>query len=366
MDKKLLATHIQNYLKAMKASPDKVEEDAHERAEIIAHYQSWTDNRLRVMTHEDMYAYLSPLWALQMWGNKHLRIDKLVVDNGLDDLRAGLAELLWGTTPFAGRWDHFRRNTKGFGPAMMSELLCKTHPTQYALGNSKAFVGLHYLGVENLPRRSYQMTGVAYERVCAICKEIAVELKAAGAPDHSLLAVDYLIWEELQVEEPVSSSETQPDAAKSGKKKTGAVVPIDEVSPFVHNDIRDMLQEIGVWLGFSADTEKKVADGAVVDTVWEATVGNMGRIIYVFEVQTKGSIDSLLVNLTKAMNNPAVQGVVAVSDTVQIDKIRKHSKGMASLENLKYWDYEDVARVREALASINESINALGLVAEGF
>ena len=55
-------------------------------------------------------------------------------------------------------------------------------------------------------------------------------------------------------------------------------------------------------------------------------VGNMGRILYVFEVQTKGSIDSLLINLFKALNNPAVQGVVAVSDREQLEKIKKHSE----------------------------------------
>jgi hypothetical protein len=46
--------------------------------------------------------------------------------------------------------------------------------------------------------------------------------------------------------------------------------------------------------------ESKVADGAVVDDVWEVTIGNMRRVIYVFEVQTAGSIDSLVLNLIKS------------------------------------------------------------------
>ena len=104
-----------------------------------------------------------------------------------------------------------------------------------------------------------------------------------------------------------------------------------------------------------------------MDTIWEATIGNMGRVIYVFEVQTKGSIDSLILNLLKSMNNPAVQGIVAVTDTAQIETIKKHAAGVSGLSaKLKYWDYKEVLQVHEALESVNEAINALGLVPQGF
>ena len=96
----------------------------------------------------------------------------------------------------------------------------------------------------------------------------------------------------------------------------------------IHNEVRDKLAEIGLWLGFETYTEIKVADGSIVDTVWQATIGNMGRVIYVFEVQSRGSIDGLILNLLKSMNNPAVQGVVAVSDADQLEKIKKHANHM--------------------------------------
>jgi len=92
----------------------------------------------------------------------------------------------------------------------------------------------------------------------------------------------------------------------------------------------------------------------------------MGRVIYVFEVQTKGSIDSLIVNLLKSLNNPAVQGVVAVSDEKQLEKIRKHAAGVHGLrEKLRYWNYERVLEVYDALESVNAEINSLGLVPSG-
>ena len=67
--------------------------------------------------------------------------------------------------------------------------------------------------------------------------------------------------------------------------------------------------------------------------------------------------------MLKAVNNPAVQAVVAVSDATQIEKIKKHAAGVQGLkERLKYWDYERVMEVHEALESVNAEINSLGLV----
>lgn len=140
-----------------------------------------------------------------------------------------------------------------------------------------------------------------------------------------------------------------------------------KTAEFIHNEIRDKLADIGQWLGFQSKTEIKVAEGSKVDKIWEATIGNMGRVIYVFEVETKGSIDGLLMNLLKSLNNPDVQGIVAVTDAAQIEIIRSHSGGVSPLTGkLKFWDYQKVLEVHEALESDNEAINRLGLVPEGF
>jgi len=52
--------------------------------------------------------------------------------------------------------------------------------------------------------------------------------------------------------------------------------------------------------------ERKVARGAQVDAVWQARIANLGVVTYVFEVQRHGSIDSLILNLQRAQNNPTV------------------------------------------------------------
>jgi hypothetical protein len=71
--------------------------------------------------------------------------------------------------------------------------------------------------------------------------------------------------------------------------------------------------------------------------------------------------------LFKSLNNPAVQGVVAVSDRDQLEKIKAHVMGVSGLrDKLKYWDYEEVLRVHENLEYVNDRINTLGLVPQGF
>jgi len=257
------------------------------------------------MTEEDIYQYLSKLWAMLIWGNKHYVVDKIIQNNGLDNFRTHLADLVWGENAITIRWDSFRKHIKGMGPAMMSEILCKTHPADFVLWNRRAYIGLNYLEVKNLPRYDYQLTGKAYKHLCDVAKKISVELRNIGFQDITLLAVDYFIWDQLQILNSLSKaydSRLTPEKIRNDLESP-------EQSKFIHDDIRDKLSDIGQWLGFTAKIEQKVADGSKVDTVWESTIGNMGRVIYIFEVQTKGSIDSLILNLLKSLNNPAVQGV---------------------------------------------------------
>jgi len=360
MNKDHLQKHIKNYQKEKEANPDQFQEDWSEREEHIVKYQGYDETAIRDMDEEDIYEYISPLWAMQIWGNKRYVTDNLIEDNGLEYLKEELIELLWSDKPIEGRWDRFRKNIKGMGPAMISELLCKTHPDKYIVWNRRAKIGLNYLGVKGLPKYDYQLDGKKYKELCEVEKEIARELNKAGFREDSLLMVDYFIWHELQVEETLSGS------SQKGSSKNEESLEKD-TSDFIHNDIRDKIRNIGQWLGFEANIERRVAAGSQVDTVWESTIGNMGRVIYVFEVQTKGSIDSLIINLLKSLNNPAVQGVVAVSDKEQLEKIKDHADGVKGLrDKLKLWDYKEVLNVHENLEYVNESINKLDLVPDGF
>jgi hypothetical protein len=357
----LLRTHILKWKSELARDPARTARDQEHRLERLAYYQSHTADIIRAMNAEQFYEYISKLYAMLIWGNKKYVVDKLISDNGFAQIKNELAEFVWGSASIEVRWDHFRKIVKGMGPAMMSEILCQSRPAEYMLWNRRAYVGLRYLGVEDLPRYNYQVTGKRYSGLCDVAKRIAGEMNAQGISRPDLLTVDFFIWDELQVEENLSQIHKKPDLPEVDEAD---IAPQQEATKvFLHNEVRDKLEQIGLWLGFDARTEVKIADGAVVDTVWESSIGNLGRVIYVFEVQTKGSIDSLLVNLLKSLNNPAVQGIVAVSDSVQIERIKKEAAAVRQLrEKLKFWDYKEVLRVHEALEAVNESINGLGLV----
>jgi len=365
MNISLLRDHIKSYLRKLEKDKTKHADDLAEREKRKTYYQAWTADRILNMTQDDLYDYMSQLWAMRIWGNKRYVIDKMVRENTLEGLKRELSNLIWSSEPVGARWDRFRATVHQVGPAMMSELLCQVHPHSCMLWNRRAYVAFRYLEVEGLPRYDYQLTGKKYEQLSGDAQLIAKEMESQGAENVDLIVVDYFLWDELQVEDTL---------ANIHKKDSKAVEEIEKVeeldsttSQFVHDEIKEKLAEIGHWLGFKTDTEIKVADGSVVDAVWEATIGNMGKVIYVFEVQTKGSIDSLILNLLKSMNNAAVQGVVAVSDLTQLEKIKKHASSVRTLaDKLRYWDYREVVKVHEALQSVNEAINRLGLVPESF
>ena len=362
MNKELLRKSLNNYKGFLDKEKIISTEELKERKSTVQYYKGFTKDKIKQMDDNDLYEYLSKLWAMLIWGNKHYIVDKIISVNGLENVKEHLINLVWGKDRIEKRWDSFKNEIKHIGPAMISELLCKTFPDKYLLWNRRAFVGLNYLQVNKIPKYDYQLNGNMYKHLCKVGKEIAVEMEKLGIEDTDLFSVDYFIWRELQVEDNLTKI-----SSRKEDEKLKADLKDNEKAKSIHNDIRDKISDIGEWLGFKTFTEKKIAKGAKVDTYWEATIGNMGRIIYVFEVQTKGSIDSLIVNLLKALNNSAVQGVVAVSDKDQIEKIKEHVEQVKALKDiLKYWDYEDVLKIHESLEFINSKINELNLVPEGF
>ena len=356
MNVQKLSAAISSFLK--KQNSVYYEEHWTERRERRNYYQSFTKAKLLAMTEEDFFEYISKLWSMLIWGNKKYVVDKLLVDNDFNLLKKQLAELLYGTVPIEKRWDTFLKSVKGMGPATISELLTYANPQEYVIFNKTTILCFGYLDIPDMPKYNYQYTGKKYMEVCTIAKEIAQELKKFGAENYDLLAVDYFLWDEIL---PLAEKKSAEIPVSESKKPTTV-----SDSKSLHDEIKEKLVAIGELLGFDSRSEVKITAGAVVDAIWEAKIGNMGKAIYVFEVQSKGSIDSLILNLKKAQSNAAVQAVVAVADEGQLSKIIRESAGVIDEKSLRTWDSEDVLAVYDSLVRAHESINKLALVPESF
>lgn len=360
MDHEKLNLAIKNFIKKKKSNAAYYEENWTERRERREYYQSFTKDRLLEMTEDEFLEYISKLWSMLIWGNKKYVVDKLIADNSFDTLKKQLVGLLYGVSPVEKRWDAFLKSVKGMGPATISELLSYADPQEYVIFNKTTILCFSYLDIPDMPKYNYQYTGKKYVQVCAAAKEIAKELQKAGAEDYDLLAVDYFMWDEILPLAEKKASEGSPAVTEVKKKVTA------NDSKSLHDEVKEKLVAIGELLGFDSRSEVKITTGAVVDAVWEARIGNMGKAIYVFEVQSKGSIDSLILNLKKAQSNAAVQAVVAVADEEQLAKIIRESAGVIDEKSLRTWDLEDVLAVYDALVRAHESINKLALVPESF
>lgn len=360
MNKEKLKSAIQSYMSKKKTNEAYYEENWAERKERKDYYQSFDKDKLLSMNEDAFLEYISKLWSMLIWGNKKYVVDKLIADNGFENVKKQLVELLYGSAVIEKRWDAFIKNVKGLGPATISELLTYVNPQEYVIFNKTTILCFTYLDIPDMPKYNYQYTGKKYVEVCGKSKEIAEMMRSAGEKDADLLAVDYFLWDEiLPFAEKKMSDILHPDSAID--KPVSA-----KDTKSLHDEIKEKLVAIGELLGFESKSEVPIATGAVVDAVWEARIGNMGKAIYVFEVQSKGSIDSLILNLKKAQNNAAVQAVVAVADEDQLSKIIKESKGVIDEKDLRTWDSEDVLAVYDALARAHESINKLALVPESF
>lgn len=84
-----------------------------------------------------------------------------------------------------------------------------------------------------------------------------------------------------------------------------------------HLEIQELLVEIGEILGFSAQIEFEY-----YDVVWRETPNN-SRLSHIFEVQSKGNIDSAFAKLKRAYQNQRTKPFLVVSTEKDLNRARK-------------------------------------------
>ncbi len=345
MNKEILYKSLNKYFSDL--SKTQSLSDLNERNERENFYRSYTYEKIINMDEDEFYEYISKLWAMIIWGNKHYIIDKYISDNGFDHLKKSIANLLYGSEPIEQRWDNFKDNIKGFGPAMMSELLCYVNPNEYMIWNTTAANAYKNLEIKGIPKHNYQITGKKYVELTRYSKEIQELILEKYNRQENLLFVDYFFWDCLrEVPEDKDENTVKADTVVNNKS--------------YHNEIVDYIKNIGTLLGYNTNLKGNIKDsGKIADAVWEFNVGNLGKIKYVFEVQDSGSIDSLIVSLMNASQDISVQAVVAVSDEEQINKIKKHCNNIKDNFNgkLKFWNINEIEKAYSELSSSMEIIN---------
>lgn len=345
MNKEILYKSLNKYFSDL--SKTQSLSDLNERNERENFYRSYTYEKIINMDEDEFYEYISKLWAMIIWGNKHYIIDKYIADNGFDHLKKSIANLLYGSEPIEQRWDNFKDNIKGFGPAMMSELLCYVNPNEYMIWNTTAANAYKNLEIKDIPKHNYQITGKKYVELTKYSKEIQEVILEKYNRQENLLFVDYFFWDCLrEVPEDKDENSVKADTVVNNKS--------------YHNEIVEYIKNIGTLLGYNTNLKGNIKDsGKIADAVWEFNVGNLGKIKYVFEVQDSGSIDSLIVSLMNASQDISVQAVVAVSDEEQINKIKKHCNNIKDNFNgkLKFWNINEIEKAYSELSSSMEIIN---------
>ncbi len=121
--------------------------------------------------------------------------------------------------------------------------------------------------------------------------------------------------------------------------------------PLTHQKIQQLLVEIGVFLGFSAETEFQY-----YDVVWRETP-NSQRLSHIFEVQSKGNIDSAFAKLKRAYQSQRTQPFLILTserDTNRAEKslAREFQEIESVLTIITFVQVEKIHRNLKALADI--------------
>lgn len=321
--------------------------DLNDRQERKRFFQQELPERLPQLSEADVEEIVGLLWSHMMWGNKAYVAQQIVAENGLERVRENLRLLYAQQADPEDAYDRFLSSVKRWGPASVTEMLAYIYPRRCGIWNKQARTALALLGLtDRVDVSKYRLSKEEYRRLNALLQAIADELRRRGFDDVDLLIVDFFLYH-------VVSSRAKSDETAG-----------DEVAgDFDHDEIRDAIAQIGSNLGFDTKTEVQIARGARVDVVWTTHIANLGMITYVFEVHRAGSIDSLILNLQKGLNNPTVQKVIAVSNQKHLQQIKAESETLPEQfrRALRLWDVAEVIRVSRALEQAMTLISKLDL-----
>lgn len=328
---------------------ERFQKEIEEREERKQFFHKITQERFNELNFSQI---IKRLWGAQVWRNQDYLVNKILKENGIEKLAKEFSLLLSKKGTPGERYERFLQNIKGMGPSMVTEILCYTDPQHAGIWNDKARKALAWLEVKGVPYEKYRISGKEYDLFNNTLAEFGKILSNENYKNVDLPFVDYFLF---QIWDKFLKFQRRKITVVSGGRRVSR-----------HDEIKDKIAAIGSWLGFEVETEKLIASGARVDVIWRARIANLGTVSYVFEVQDRGSVDALILNLQRAQRNPTVQKLIIVSDEEQISKIQKEIETLP--ENFRkaivFWEIDDVENTHQNLEQVAASIKKLNLVEE--
>ena len=239
--------HLSRF-KAYLGGPEYASEKA-DRTRRTAFFQEDLRARLPELSEADVTELVTMLWASRMWGNKQYHAQQIITENGIDKLRVELGKLLDISEPPGKRYARFVNNVKHLGPAATTEMLTYACPDACGIWNKQARQAVAILGLSDVVNpKKYRLTSREYSTFNRLLEAIADLLRQASVPDPDLLMVDYFLY----------------DVAAHPSDEPAAPAPSDT---FDHDEIRDLVQSIGVMLGLVGSSRKSGTSPALSEAM---------------------------------------------------------------------------------------------------
>ena len=136
------------------------------------------------------------------------------------------------------------------------------------------------------------------------------------------------------------------------KEIAGFALTVSPQENLSHTDIQKMLLEIGENLGFYAQTEFEY-----YDVIWRETPNNL-RISHIFEVQSKGNIDSAFAKLKRAYQAQRTKPFLVIASERDLNRARQSlSREFQDIETVVVvLTFAQIKQVHQNLKNIAEII----------
>jgi Mrr N-terminal domain len=167
----------------------------------------------------------------------------------------------------------------------------------------------------------------------------AVQRAAKSLDDKSLIKRERGLWTITERGKSVIEAET-----------SGIVITQNANDPLNHQDVQQMICEIGVILGYYARTEFEY-----YDVIWRESEKSQ-RLSHVFEVQSKGNIDSALAKLKRAFQAQRSKPFLVLSSERDLNRAEKSlAQEFRELEKvITIIGFAKLRKIHENLSSIKE------------